>query len=125
MAHQMYVPTAPGISRTFATCTLCCTANELTDHVSLATIASRALDALDAPAVQVEMPEPRRCPGGPKSPATNETYMFRRQMDRFIQCILTGAQPDVSARDGLATLAVVEAVYESQRTGQKVRVRSL
>lgn len=72
---------------------------------------------------QVEMPEPRRCPGGPKSPATNETYMFRRQMDRFIQCILTGAQPDVSARDGLATLAVVEAVYESQRTGQKVRVR--
>jgi len=72
---------------------------------------------------QVEMPEPRRCPGGPKSPATNETYMFRRQMDRFIQCILTGTQPDVSARDGLATLAVVEAVYESQRTGQKVRVR--
>lgn len=72
---------------------------------------------------QVEMPEPRRCPGGPQSPATNETYMFRRQMDHFIQCILTGAQAEVTARDGLATMAVVEAVYESQRTGQKVRVK--
>ncbi len=71
---------------------------------------------------QVELPEPRRSPGGPLSPATNENYMFNRQMDHFIRCIQTGAHPAVNAADGRATLAVVEAVYESQRTNQKVTV---
>jgi predicted dehydrogenase len=74
---------------------------------------------------QVALPEPRRSPGGPRSPATNETYMFRRQMDHFIRCIREGREPDTGLLDGQATLAVVEAVYESQRIGQKVRVRQL
>ena len=74
---------------------------------------------------QVAFPEPRRSPGGPHSPATNETYMFRRQMDHFIRCIREGAEPDTGLLDGRATLAVVEAVYESQHTGQKTRVRPL
>ena len=65
----------------------------------------------------------RRAPGGPLSPATNETFMFYRQIDHFIQCIQTGSRPAVSASDGRATLAVVEAVYESQRTQQKVLLR--
>jgi predicted dehydrogenase len=71
---------------------------------------------------QVELPEPRRSPGGPRSPASNDSYMFRRQMDHFIDCVRTGTAPRVSAKDGRATLAVVEATYESQRTGQRVRV---
>jgi predicted dehydrogenase len=50
--------------------------------------------------------------------------MFRRQMDRFIRCIKTGAAPLVTVQDGRATLAVIEAVYESHRTGQRVRVRA-
>jgi len=68
------------------------------------------------------MPDPRRSPGGPRSPATNENYMFRRQMDHFIRCIIDGVSPSVTGRDGLATLAVVEAAYESQRSGRKTAV---
>jgi predicted dehydrogenase len=73
---------------------------------------------------QVEMPDPRRSPGGPLSPATNESYMFYRQIDHFVRAIQNGTPPQVSGVDGVATLAVVDAVYESQRTGQKVRVIS-
>jgi predicted dehydrogenase len=72
---------------------------------------------------QVELADPRRAPGGPLSPATNEPFMFYRQIDHFVQCIQTGSRPAVSASDGRATLAVVEAVYESQRTQQKVLLR--
>jgi predicted dehydrogenase len=72
---------------------------------------------------QVQFADPRRAPGGPLSPATNENFMFRRQMDHFIRCIQTGAGPAVTASDGRATLAVVEAVYESHRTQQKVRLQ--
>lgn len=69
---------------------------------------------------QVELPDPWRAPGGPLSPRTNEAFMFRRQMDHFIRCIRDKVQPAVTGEDGRATLAVVQAVYESQRTGQKV-----
>ena len=69
---------------------------------------------------QVELPDPWRAPGGPLSPRTNEIFMFRRQMDHFIRCICEKVQPAVTGEDGRATLAVVQAVYESHRTGQKV-----
>jgi UDP-N-acetyl-2-amino-2-deoxyglucuronate dehydrogenase len=72
---------------------------------------------------QVEFPDPRRAPGGPLSPVTNESFMFRRQMEHFIHCIQKGAAPAVTAADGRATLAVVEAVYQSHRTGQKALVQ--
>jgi predicted dehydrogenase len=71
---------------------------------------------------QVEMPDPRRSPGGPLSPVTNETYMFHRQIDHFVRAIQHGTTPQVGGEDGLATLSVVDAVYESQRSGQKVHV---
>jgi predicted dehydrogenase len=48
--------------------------------------------------------------------------MFRRQLDSFIRCIRSGTEAQPGAADGRATLAVIEAVYESGRTGQKVRV---
>jgi UDP-N-acetyl-2-amino-2-deoxyglucuronate dehydrogenase len=73
---------------------------------------------------QVEMPDPLRCPGGPRSPKTNESYMFRKQMDHFVRAIRQGVEPEVTGSDGRKTLAVVEAAYESQRIGQKVRVSS-
>jgi predicted dehydrogenase len=71
---------------------------------------------------QVEMPEPRRSPGGPRAPATNTNYMFRRQIDDFVRCIQENRMPSVSGVDGRATLAVIEAVYESQRTGNKINL---
>jgi predicted dehydrogenase len=73
---------------------------------------------------QVELPEPRRALGGPLSPVTNESHMFHRQLDAFIRCVQNGDDAPVNGDDGRATLAVVEAVYESSRTGQKVRVQS-
>lgn len=82
-----------------------------------------SLDRGDAPDrgwYQVELPDPWRAPGGPLSPRTNETFMFRRQMDHFIRCIHNNVQPAVTGEDGRATLAVVQAVYESHRKGQKV-----
>jgi predicted dehydrogenase len=71
---------------------------------------------------QIEMPDPWRAPGGPRSPRTNETHMSRRQMDHFIRCVRERLEPNVKGEDGRATLAVVQAVYESHRTGQKVVV---
>lgn len=71
---------------------------------------------------QVELPDPRRSPGGPRSPATNESHMFYRQIDAFIRAVQGLQAPLLTGADGRATLAVVEAVYQSQRTGHKVRV---
>ena len=71
---------------------------------------------------QVEMDEPWRSPGGPNAPKSNAHYLFKRQMDHFSDCVRTGSQPDVSGRDGRATIAAVEAVYRSHQDDQKVRV---
>jgi predicted dehydrogenase len=73
---------------------------------------------------QVELPDPRRCPGGPRAPVTNESYMFWRQLDHFVRLIQGEVKPRVSGEDGRATIAAVEAVYESQRTARKVPVNS-
>jgi predicted dehydrogenase len=74
---------------------------------------------------QLELPDPRRCPGGPRSPVTNESYMFYRQIDHFVQLIQGRTAPRVNGEDGRATIAAVEAVYESHRLAQRVRVGSL
>ena len=49
--------------------------------------------------------------------------MFKRQMEAFIQGIKAGLPPPITGEDGRATLAVVEAAYESAQLGQKVRVQ--
>lgn len=69
---------------------------------------------------QIELPDPYRAPGGPLSPKSNSHYQFKRQMDQFIDCIRTGTPPRVTAADGRATVAAVEAAYESFRSGQRV-----
>lgn len=73
---------------------------------------------------QVEFPDPRRSPGGPLSPVTNESHMFYRQLDSFIRCIRENTAAPVSIGDGRATLAVIEAAYRSSETGQKVSVKA-
>jgi predicted dehydrogenase len=69
---------------------------------------------------QVELADPFRAPGGPKSPRSNSHYQFKRQMDHFIECIGEHKQPRVTAADGRATIAAVDAAYQSHRTGQKI-----
>lgn len=71
---------------------------------------------------QVELPDPFRAPGGPMSPKSNSHYQFKRQMDHFIDCIRTGERPRVSADDGRATIAAVQAAYESFQTGKRVTI---
>jgi predicted dehydrogenase len=72
---------------------------------------------------QVELPDPYRSPGGPMSPKSNSNYHFKRQMDHFVDCIRGEAQPRVTPQDGRATIAGVEAAYESARIGQRVRLK--
>jgi predicted dehydrogenase len=71
---------------------------------------------------QVELADPYRAPGGPKSPKSNSHYQFKRQMDHFIECIREQKQPRVTAADGRATIAAVDAAYQSHRTGQKINL---
>ncbi len=44
-------------------------------------------------------------------------------VERFAACVLEGRQPDVTAADGLAVQAVVDAVYRSIRTGGRQPVQ--
>jgi len=71
---------------------------------------------------QVELPDPWRSPGGPLAPKTNALYSFKRQLDHFVLCIQEQRKPLVTAWDGRATIAAVEAIYESHRSNQKVKV---
>ena len=74
---------------------------------------------------QVAFADAKRAPGGPLSPTTNETYMFRAQTDHFVQSIKTATPPEVDGRDGIVTIAAVEAAYASQRTGSRVVIEDL
>jgi predicted dehydrogenase len=69
---------------------------------------------------QVEMPDPYRAPGGPRTPVSNPHYQFKRQMDHFIDAICNGTPPRVSVTDGRATVAAVAAAYKSFHSGQRV-----
>jgi predicted dehydrogenase len=73
---------------------------------------------------QVELPDPRRSPGGPLSPATNEGHMFYRQIDAFTRAVLDGERYPLDGHDGRAALAVVDAVYRSHQASQRVRVEN-
>ena len=71
---------------------------------------------------QIEMPDPYRAPGGPLSPKSNPHNQFKRQLDHFVECILQKSKPRVTAADGRATIAAIEAVYQSHREGSKVHL---
>lgn len=74
---------------------------------------------------QVELPDPYRAPGGPLSPRSNPHYHFKRQMDNFVDCIRSRSTPHVSALDGRATVAAVEAAYRSREIGGRVRLSEI
>ena len=56
----------------------------------------------------------RRWNSLPREPEVDERTVF---VERFAAAALTGGEPDVTAADGLAVQAVVEAAYESARIG--------
>jgi glucose-fructose oxidoreductase len=49
---------------------------------------------------------------------------FAAEISYFSDCILKNKQPEPSGEEGLADVRVVEAIYESARTGKLVRLRS-
>jgi glucose-fructose oxidoreductase len=54
-----------------------------------------------------------------------KTDEFATQLDYFSDCILHGKQPGPSGAEGLADVRVIEAMYESIRTGKVVHLSAL
>lgn len=46
--------------------------------------------------------------------------MYRAQLQHFVDCIRTGSQPMPGAREGYAIMRIVDAAYESSRSGQVI-----
>ena len=63
-------------------------------------------------------------PGGALAPGEAITYAFKRQIDRFIDCLLNDKEPPATGEDGRVAIQVVMAAYESARTGARVKVAS-
>ncbi len=48
--------------------------------------------------------------------------VFERQIEHFIECVRTRQMPSPGAAAGLAVMKIVDAAYESSRTGKAVKV---
>jgi UDP-N-acetylglucosamine 3-dehydrogenase len=55
-------------------------------------------------------------------PSQEYAEWFDYEIWHFLECIETGAEPISSGRDNLGTMAVLEAIYQSAKTGQVVGV---
>jgi UDP-N-acetyl-2-amino-2-deoxyglucuronate dehydrogenase len=61
-------------------------------------------------------------PFGTPKPEDNFIIGHLRQYEDIVDAILTGRSPGVSVEDGFLALSVVEAIYESARSGQPVPI---
>ena len=63
-------------------------------------------------------------PGTTRSWRTEETVSyesaFKRELAAFADCVMTGTAPATSGNDGLADVALCQAIIESHRSGQPV-----
>jgi len=50
------------------------------------------------------------------------TYMFKREIDHFVDCILRDFNPIVTGADGRAVIEVVLAAYRSYEEARKIRL---
>ncbi len=55
-------------------------------------------------------------------PQIEEKDQFALEMDHFAECILEGKNPKTAGEEGLKDHRVMEAIYESARTGRAVRL---
>jgi UDP-N-acetyl-2-amino-2-deoxyglucuronate dehydrogenase len=60
--------------------------------------------------------------GGSSNPAAISHEGHRRQLADFVEAIRTGRAPMVDGREGRKAVAIIEAIYESARTGWAVVV---
>jgi predicted dehydrogenase len=49
--------------------------------------------------------------------------MFQKQLEYFVDCVRSGRQPQPGGREGLIAMKVVDAVYESARSGKSVDIQ--
>jgi len=55
-------------------------------------------------------------------PSIEAKDQFATEMDHMARCVLTGAEPHTPGEEGLADQRLIEAIYESARTGKAVKV---
>ena len=58
------------------------------------------------------------------SPAVSDVRGHRAVLEDFIEAIQTGRDPRCSGREGIRSLALVEAIYEACRSGKRVEMKS-
>jgi predicted dehydrogenase len=63
--------------------------------------------------------------GGREQIAFEEIDTIQEEIDEFVRCILTGETPEVTGRDGLAAVAVIEAAVLSNLRGRPVDIAEL
>ena len=59
-----------------------------------------------------------------RSKTFRKTDQFAAQITYFSACVLSGREPEPSGWEGLADVRVVNAIYESARTGKTVKLGS-
>jgi UDP-N-acetyl-2-amino-2-deoxyglucuronate dehydrogenase len=60
--------------------------------------------------------------GGSSDPAAISHQGHARQLTDFVQAIRTGGRPLVDGREGRKAVAVIEAIYQSAKKGEAVRL---
>jgi UDP-N-acetyl-2-amino-2-deoxyglucuronate dehydrogenase len=73
-------------------------------------------------AAETDREEVQRDPGGASSHLVADVSGHRAIIEDFIQAIETGAAPRCDGAEGRRSVEVVEAIYESARTGRAVEV---
>ena len=59
------------------------------------------------------------------SPTVSDVRGHRAVLEDFIEAIRTGREPQCSGKEGLRSLALVEAIYAAARLGRRVEVRDV
>jgi predicted dehydrogenase len=59
------------------------------------------------------------------SPAIKEVQQFALELDHFAQCILENKTPYTPGEEGLQDQKIMEAIYESARTGKPVKLQNM
>ncbi len=49
--------------------------------------------------------------------------LFVAEMEHFVDCVLNGAECIASAEDGLEVMKIIDAIYESARTGHEICIK--
>ena len=51
---------------------------------------------------------------------TDESHMFEDEINHFVDCILNGTPCRASAEDGVQIMRILDAIYESAKTGHEI-----